>query len=166
MATQTAPILEQPVPIGRLVVCPVPAVLTVYGLGSCVVIFLHHPDHRIGGLAHALLPSGKRSERERTPGKFVPSSVEVMLQKFDDLGVRGKGLVAKLVGGASMFVGATRERHGIGERNIRAAQKVLAEHGIPVVASDTGGHSGRSLRAYTQDGLLEVSTLRQPPQVL
>jgi len=166
MPTQTAPVLEQTVPIGQLVVCPVPAVLTVHGLGSCVAIFLHHPEHRIGGLAHALLPSGKRAERERTPGKYVPSAIEMMLRSFEDLGVSASGLVAKLVGGASMFAEAIPERQGIGDRNVRAARRALTEFSIPVVASDTGGQRGRSLRAHTQNGLIEVSSLRQPPHLL
>ncbi len=143
-----------------------PAILSVYGLGSCVAIFLYHARQHIGGMAHVLLPSGNRSERQRTPGKYVPSAIELMLRKFEDLGVSPDGLVAKLVGGASMFVGATRGGGGIGGRNVRAALRVLDETGIQVVATDVGGHRGRSVRAHTLDGHLEVSSLRQPARLL
>lgn len=155
--------LQQSVPIGHLIVCPVPAVLTVHGLGSCVAVFLYDGRHRIGGLAHALLPGGSRAERERTPGKYVPSAIETMLRKFDDLGVRVADLVAKIAGGASMFVGVARERQGIGERNVRAAIRALEDLGIPVVGKDVGGCSGRTVQARTDDGVVEVSTLRQAP---
>jgi chemotaxis protein CheD len=158
--------LEQEVPIGQLVVCPVPAILTVHGLGSCVAVFFHDPRRCIGGMAHALLPTGSRAERERTPGKYVPSALEAVVRKFEDLGVRAHELVAKVAGGAAMFVGTARDRQGIGDRNVRAALRALQEMGIRVTGQDVGGSSGRTLRARTTDGVLEVSTLRQPPRVI
>ena len=164
MSEPAAPLLHHPVPMGQLLVCPVPAILTVHGLGSCVAIFLYTARHRIGGMAHTLLPGGSRSERERTPGKFVPSALEAMLRKFEDLGVEPAGLVAKITGGASMFAGAARERQPIGDRNVRAAVRALEEMEIPLVASDVGGTLGRTVRASTGDGTLEIRTLRQSPR--
>jgi len=158
--------LELSVPMGQLVVCPVPALLVVHGLGSCVAVFLHDRRRRIGGMAHALLPGGSRAERERTPGKFVASAIDLMLRKFEDLGVGVPALVAKICGGASMFLGVTCERQKIGDRNVRAALRALEELRIPVVAQDVGGTVGRTVRARTEDGVLEVSSLRQEPRTI
>lgn len=166
MRSTTRELVQQTVPIGQLIVCPVPAVLSVHGLGSCVAVFLYDPRQRVGGMAHALLPGGSRFERERTPGKYVPSAIEAMLRKFDDLGVRAADLVAKITGGASMFLGVARERQGIGERNVRAALRTLADLGIPVVAQDVGGSCGRTVQARTADGVLEIRSLRQPPRLI
>lgn len=152
--------------MGQLVVCPIPAVLTVHGLGSCVAVFLYDGGRRVGGLMHALLPSGSRPERARTPGKFVPSAIEEMLRKFGELEVRPQDLVAKVVGGASMFVNMASEEQGIGRRNVHAALRALAELKIRVAGQDVGGASGRTVRARTLDGVVEVSTLRQPPRLL
>jgi chemotaxis protein CheD len=152
--------------MGRLLVCPVPAILSVHGLGSCVAIFLYAARQRVGGLAHALLPGGSRPERERTPGKFVASALEAMLRKFEDLGVDPAHLVAKLTGGASMFAGAAKERQSIGDRNVRAAVRALEEMKIPLVASDVGGALGRTIHASTGDGTVEIRTLRQPPRTI
>jgi chemotaxis protein CheD len=167
MQVDAPPLVRQMVPMGQLVVCPVPAILIVHGLGSCVAVFLYDERHRVGGLAHALLPSGSRGERERTPGKYVSSAIEAMLRKFEDLGVAASELVAKVAGGAAMFVSAAREqRQGIGERNVRATLRALEERGIPVLGSDVGGCCGRTVQARTADGILEVSSLRQPPRLL
>jgi chemotaxis protein CheD len=166
MGGPSEPLLHHTVPMGQLLVCPVPAILTVHGLGSCVAIFLYASRQQVGGMAHALLPSGSRSERERTPGKFVPSALEMMLRKFDDLGVGTAALVAKLTGGASMFAGAARERQPIGDRNVRAAVRALEEARIPLVASDVGGTLGRTVRASTGAGTLEIRTLRQPARLI
>ncbi len=158
--------LRQSVSIGQLLVCPVPAFLSVHGLGSCVAVFLYCARQQMGGLAHTLLPTGTRAERERTPGKFVPSAVELMLRKFEDFGVRTSDLVAKITGGASMFVGVARERQRIGERNVRAALRALQEAGVPVVGQDVGGSLGRTVVANTAEGVVEIRTLRGPARVL
>lgn len=44
----------------------------------------------------------------------------------------------------------------VGSRNVAAAERALARLDVPIVAADTGGHRGRSLRFDTAAGKLHV----------
>ena len=65
-----------------------------------------------------------------------------------------RGLTAKVVGGASMFqAGAALN---IGRRNSESVEKILDALGIPVVARDVGGESGRRLTLDTATGAVAI----------
>ena len=137
------------------------AVISTIGLGSCVAIVLYDAAHRIGGLAHILLPSESMSRETANRAKFPASAVPLLVEKMYELGSRG-ALVAKIVGGASMF-GALLPAGGVnmGERNAEAARRALAAAGIPLVADDTGGDFGRSVYFNVADGRVRVRALRR-----
>jgi chemotaxis protein CheD len=137
------------------------AVISTIGLGSCVAIVLYDAAHRIGGLAHILLPSESMSRETANRAKFPASAVPLLVEKMYELGSRG-ALVAKIVGGASMF-GALLPAGGInmGERNIDATRRALKAANIPIVAQDVGGDYGRSVYHYVLDGRVIVKSLRK-----
>ena len=120
-------------------------VLTTVGLGSCVAIALSAKNARVGALAHILLPNYLLSASNVTPGKFASTALPAMLSRMRELGARND-IVARLVGGASMFSTALNPGSlSLGSRNISAARTACAEHGILVVAEDVGGFHGRSV---------------------
>ena len=49
----------------------------------------------------------------------------------------------------------------IGERNVDRVKKTLSEERIRIVAEDTGKDYGRTIAFMSEDGSLEVSTVRQ-----
>lgn len=49
----------------------------------------------------------------------------------------------------------------IGSRNVEAARRTMAEVGLPLYASDTGGGCGRTVRLAVKDGRVVVRTLGQ-----
>jgi chemotaxis protein CheD len=63
-------------------------------------------------------------------------------------------LTAKLFGGASMFQSAGPLE--IGKFNRQAAERVLDELGIAVLACDMGGDAGRHLTFDTSTGIVAV----------
>jgi len=48
----------------------------------------------------------------------------------------------------------------IGERNIKAAKRALRDLGIPLVAEDTGGTYGRTMRFHISDGKVTISSIK------
>jgi chemotaxis protein CheD len=54
-----------------------------------------------------------------------------------------------IVGGAQMFGGAGRMQ--VGQRNEEAVRAALLVARIPIVAAETGGGSGRTIRVYIRD---------------
>lgn len=139
-----------------------PAILVSYGLGSCLAIALHAPQRQLGALAHTLLPTARSGVAERQT-KFVDSTVRLLVQEFAERGISQHELVAKLAGGANMFsaVGIAPD-NGIGLRNIQTARQILADLGIPVVAEDVGGTSGRTVEFDPASGRLLVRSVRGP----
>ncbi|MGH2900348.1 MAG: hypothetical protein ACRDMZ_16860, partial [Solirubrobacteraceae bacterium] len=59
-----------------------------------------------------------------------------------------------IVGGAQMFGAAGAGRLQVGARNADAVRAALRAAGIPLVAAQTGGGSGRTIRVYVADGLV------------
>ena len=141
--------------------------ISTIGLGSCVAIVLHDPAAQIGGMAHVLLPNPEMSRDKSNPAKFPSTAVPLLLAEMHRLGARAERVIAKIVGGASMF-GNLIPAGGIniGERNIAAVRDVLADTKVPIVAEDTGSDYGRSVYLYVLSGRVEVRSLRKGSRVL
>ena len=126
--------------------------LVTSGLGSCIAIAVFDPQNGVAGLAHAMLPhpGTASTEANASPSKFASTATEALLQRMRSAGASPDSARAKLAGGSRMFEFTTNE--AIGRRNVEAAQTALADHGVPVVASDVGGDYGRSVRLRGSGG--------------
>jgi chemotaxis protein CheD len=127
-------------------------------LGSCVALCLWDSQLRVGGMNHFLLPSPPSGEAPSA--RYGDTAIPRLVLELEKLGSQRRGLRAKLFGGASVGGGVRSSgRAHLGERNVELARKLLAELGIPVVAEDLGGTSGRKLRFRTDDGTALVKKL-------
>jgi chemotaxis protein CheD len=138
---------ETMVRMGELAASAVPGdVLVSLGLGSCIGVAL--VDRRLGvaGLAHVVLPS---SGGHAAPGsyKFADRAVPELIERVVAAGGRRPMLDAVLVGGASMFTVSSSTLE-VGQRNEAAVRDQLAAVRIPVVAAETGGDRGRTIRVH------------------
>lgn len=143
------------------------SVLTTMGLGSCVAIAVHDPASGVGGLAHILLPSRSLSRSGDNPGRFPQSALPALLEEMRLLGADRRRLVARLVGGASMF--STLIPAGsmqMGERNVIAVREVLNQLAIPVIAELVGGNRGRSVWFHVAAGRVVVRSVGEREEVL
>jgi len=145
------------------------ATLASFGLGSCVAVAMFDPIRKVGGLAHVMLPEGRSKPQQSNPGKFADTAVLSLFQELLKLGAKPYSLKCKIVGGAQMFEipgsrsGSPDSRGGIssniGERNVEAVKKALKELGVPIVAEETGGNFGRTVRFNTSTGELEITSI-------
>lgn len=141
------------VAIGRWAVAPAPLKIRTL-LGSCVGVVLFDRVGKVGGIAHVVLPNSRGAADH--PGKYADTAIPVLLEDLEKLAkarVRTR-LTAKLLGGARMF--ATAQAEGIGEQNQRAVEQQLSALGIPVLARDLGGETGRRVTLDTTSGLVAV----------
>ena len=135
-------------------------VLVTLGLGSCVAIMLHDAGARAGAMAHVLLPSRSLARDTSNPAKFPETAVPFLIEQLRQLDADPRRLVAKLVGGASMFAQLmTPGSVQMGERNVAAARNALRAAAIPVVGEAVGGGAGRSVRFHVSDGRVEIRTV-------
>ncbi|KJR41267.1 chemotaxis protein CheD [Candidatus Magnetoovum chiemensis] len=111
-------------------------------LGSCVAVCLWDPIFKYGGMNHYLLPLWN--------GDGIPSpkygniAIQKLIERMMYLGSNKKNIKAKVFGGGSVIQN-TSGLLNVGERNIMIAEDMLAEEGIPVLASNTGGNQGRKI---------------------
>jgi chemotaxis protein CheD len=138
------------------------AVLVTSGLGSCVAIAVHDPDAEIGGLLHAMLPEAEGPPE--SPAKYVDSGLDEMLSAMVRIGASPDNLAAKLAGGSSMLDLSVGE--SVGARNVTAAERALAEAGIDLVASETGGEDGRSVSFSPKSGDVTIDRVDAEVEVI
>lgn len=143
------------VPIGRWGVAAAPVQIRTL-LGSCAGVVLYDRAAKIGGVAHIVLPHSRGILDQ--PGKYADTAIPAMIGDLERLlGRSSKGrLSSKITGGASMFpTGATTN---IGRMNVEAVESILNALGIPVLARDVGGESGRRVTLDTQSGMVSIRT--------
>jgi len=147
------------VSIGEVQVAGGNSILYTVGLGSCVAITVYDPERRIGGLAHALLPS-PGAGNGAPPGRYASTAVAELLARVQAEGAARGRLRAHIAGGAAMFAALLPEGgRRLGPRNVRAARQALREAGVPLEGEDVGGTHGRSLFLDVADGSIRVTSV-------
>jgi chemotaxis protein CheD len=141
---------ETMVRMGELAVSRDPGhTLVSLGLGSCIGLALVDPRTGVAGLAHVVLPES--AGRADQPGRFADRAVPALLQDVERLGAVRPRVRAVLVGGASMFAlgGGGLD---VGPRNEAAVREQLKALRIQIVATETGGNRGRTIRVNVDSG--------------
>ncbi len=132
--------------MGEMAVSADPSVVLVsIGLGSCIGLALVDAAAGVCGLAHIMLPGPGDIER-RAASTFADTGVPALLAAVKALGARRP--VGVIVGGAQMFGAAGAGRMQVGTRNEAAVRAACKSVSIPLVAAQTGGGSGRTIRVY------------------
>ncbi len=150
-----------------LKVCVSPDSITTLGLGSCVGIAVRDPVTKIGGLAHIMLPDSTSIRINSNIPKFADTGIEELIKQVVAKGANRGRLVAKIAGGAQMFAfQSTNDMVRVGERNVAATKKKLAELKIPIIAQDTGKNYGRTVIFYPETGDFVIRAVGKPESVI
>ena len=148
-------------------VCVSPNGITTLGLGSCVGIALRDPVTKIGGLAHVMLPDSSAIRNNSNIPKFADTGIEELVRRVVAKGASRTRLVAKIAGGAQMFAFQSKsEMVRVGERNVEASKKKLAELKIPILAEDTGDSYGRTVIVYPESGDFVIRAVGKPEKII
>src|SRR3954451_17079484 len=126
-------------------------VLVSLGLGSCIGLALLDRRTGVAGLAHVVLPESTGSRDLKFADRGVPELVDRVVRA----GGRRPMLEAALVGGASMFAVTTPSLE-VGQRNEAAVRQRLRALRIPVIAAETGGKRGRTIRVHVESARVTV----------
>ena len=152
-----------------LKVVSAPDGLITMGLGSCVAVVLRDPLTKVGGMVHIMLPDSNalKNTKDTNLAKFADTGIEELIRQMEVKGARKSRMTAKLAGGATMFaVSVKKEWSMIGDRNVNACKKVLAELKIPVLAESTGGTYGRTVTFYPETGEYHVKAVGKELQII
>jgi len=142
------------------------AEIVTYSLGSCLGITIYDATKKIGGLLHLMLPDSKLDavKAVSAPYMFVDTGVPRLFHAAYNLGADRSRLVVKVAGGAQLL-----DQQGIfniGARNFAALEKLLAQNGWRVSATDVGGLSSRTVRLDLTTGQVSVKTPGAPLYLL
>ena len=134
--------------------------LVSYALGSCVGVCLYDTKNKIAAMAHVILPDRQHSVNRENAYKFAVEGTHELVRQICRKGAEKRYLTAKIAGGAKMF--STAEQNwNIGYWNVKNVKQTLAEEGIRLVGEDTGGSHGRTITFLSEDGTLEIRSVRQ-----
>ncbi len=138
--------------------------LMALGLGSCIGVCAYDAQAHIAGLAHVVLPDS--SGQATNPGKFADTAIPLLLAEMARLGASAIRIRVALAGGAQLFAfNGSGPRLEIGPRNASAVITELKKQRIPIIATDLGGNTGRTVHLF-QDGRVRVKTIGQGEQEL
>ncbi len=147
--------MSQMIKVGMadLKLCKAPDAITTLGLGSCVGIAIRDPVTKVGGLAHIMLPDSTQFSGTVNIPKYADTGAKELVRLIVENGGNRSRLVAKIAGGAQMFQFQSKnDMTAVGQRNVEAVKKVLAEMKIPILANDTGLNFGRTVEFYPETG--------------
>ncbi|MES2715102.1 MAG: chemotaxis protein CheD [Pseudomonadota bacterium] len=125
-------------------------------LGSCVAITLWHPQRRIGGMCHFLLP--QRPHRADAPpdGRYGDEAVAEMVRALTALHTQPQDYVAHLYGGADTMWGVSAARINIGERNIAQGWSLIERYGFQLDRVDVGDDIPRTVSLTLSTGVVAM----------
>ena len=149
------------VPMGRGAVTRAPHIILSSGLGSCVVLTLYDTERKLGGLAHIMLPDSNNLNGYHPAYKCADTAIATLIKELRSMRATPQNMVAKLVGGAKMFLSSDDFSLGIGEQNITSVKLILKRKRIPVIGENTGGNYGRSVEFYLDSGKVIVKAIGQ-----
>ncbi len=132
---------------GSLEVTTQPKTLSTI-LGSCVAVCIWDKKLKFGGMNHFMLPLWN-GEGLASP-KYGNIAIDKLIRKMINNGSETEDLEAKIFGGGNVIESANNV-YRIGERNIEIAYSKLAEYGIKITGSSTGGKLGRKILMNTSN---------------
>lgn len=112
-------------------------------LGSCVSFTLWHPERKVGGMCHYMLPSrDSRPKDSPLDGKYADEALKLLVQEIEKENTRPKDYVAKIFGGGSML---DISGPNISERNVEAARQLAKYYGFRLEGECLGGVGHRNV---------------------
>ncbi len=148
--------------------CKSPDGITTLGLGSCVGIAIRDPITLVGGMAHIMLPDSTAiRDSHLNIAKFADTGIEELVRRMERMGALRGRMIAKIAGGATMFAFQTKTNiMQVGDRNVEATRKKLAQLRIPIMAADTGANYGRTIIFYPETGELHIKAVGKQESII
>lgn len=112
-------------------------------LGSCVSFTLWHPERKVGGMCHYMLPSREsKPPKGQLDGKYATEALELLIMEIEKENTRPRDYIAKVFGGGSML---DLTGININERNIEIARKLVKHYGFQMEGECLGGVGHRNV---------------------
>lgn len=121
-------------------------------LGSCVALTLWHPQRRIGGMCHYLLPERQRGTAQPPDGRFGNEAIALLVEQITRAGTQPTEYEVHLYGGADTLPEHLAHKTQVGVRNIELGWTLVDRHGFQLVGVDVGDNVPRTVRLDMRSG--------------
>lgn len=125
-------------------------------LGSCVAITLWHPQRRIGGMCHFLLPQRPRRAGDPLDGRYGDEALYAMVHRLRAHGTDPAEYHAHLYGGADTMPEGGTLKFNVGERNIEQGWQLIDQYGFQLQGVDVGEDIPRTVTLQLASGEVEM----------
>lgn len=140
--------------------CRSPQKISTLGLGSCLGVVLYDRTIKMCGMAHIMMPDSTRLRKNANRMKFADTCMQDMLNDLLMAGAQQSRMIAKIAGGARMFIHKKNTDFlNIGKQNVEAVRKILGKWEIPIVSEDVGSNYGRTIEFDTVTGELFIKSV-------
>jgi chemotaxis protein CheD len=112
----------------------------------------------MGGMVHIMLPGSNSVNEQGFPYHYADTAIVTLLGKLRSMGAAQRNMVAKMIGGARMFLCSDDSAPGIGKQNVSSIRRILQREQIPLSGEEVGGSYGRNVDFYLDSGKVIVTT--------
>lgn len=141
--------------IGEMRLAKAPIKLITRNLGSCVGVVLYDCFNKLGILIHVKLPTAEGVKNRASSASYAELAIPLAISELEKEGTRAGLLVAKIVGGSSMFP-IKESNLMIGKNNLITIKRILRELNIKIVAEHSGGTHSRTMEFDTETGKVRL----------
>jgi len=141
---------------GEMYLSQKPAIITTI-IGSCLCVTMHMQS-KLSSICHAVLPNSREAQMIKGTFQYVDTSIEWMLDQFNNNGIKPGEIEIKMFGGAEIYSGGYHPNNStsVGWNNIDAALDVFEKNIIKLKTWSIGGNKGRRLVFNTLTGEVAV----------
>jgi chemotaxis protein CheD len=125
-------------------------------LGSCLSVTLWHPERKLGGMCHFLLPSRQRKAGDALDGRYGDEALEAMVALLRATRTSPGDYHAHLYGGADTMPEGTSLKFNVGERNIEQGFSLVDRYGFQIQGVDVGEDVPRTVTLKLASGEVDM----------
>ncbi|WP_230427608.1 chemotaxis protein CheD [Undibacterium luofuense] len=114
-------------------------------LGSCVAITMWHPQKRIGGMCHYMLPYRKKNAEHDLDGKYAEDALKMFLREIRASRTHPWEYEIKMFGGGNQFPEHSAKVFAIPDRNIESGRQLLEKYEFQLKSEHLGGVGHRNV---------------------
>jgi len=141
--------------IGEMSIANAPTKLITRNLGSCVGVVLYDCFNKLGALIHVKLPTAEGVKNRASSASYAELAIPMAISRLEEEGAKVSFLVAKIVGGSSMFP-VKDPNLMIGKNNLNTIRRILRRLNIKIIAEHTGGTHSRTMEFDSQTGKVRL----------
>lgn len=138
-------------------------------LGSCVSVTLWHPQRRIGGMCHFMLPGRHRNAHHRDAhhldGRYAEDALQWLASQVRAWDTEPAEYETKAFGGGRMNQIGRPSSVDIAGHNVASARRLIAAHDFRLKGEHLAGHGHRSILFDLDSGAVwvkHVAPRREP----